>query len=329
MPNPVRWGILGAAKFAREHMGPAIHAASGAELAALATSSAEKAAPFQAFAPGLRVFDSYEALLADADIDAVYIPLPNHLHVEWALKAMAAGKHVLVEKPATLQAAEFDQLIAAREAAGVLAAEAYMIVHHPQWQRARDLVQGGALGQVKHVSGKFSFDNRADTGNIRNRPETGGGALRDIGVYVFGGARFVLGAEPEVVSAQIEWENGVDVVSDVQARFPGVLYRAYVSTRMHPYQEMVFHGDKGVLRLTAPFNPRVFGEARLELHQAGPAGAAGQVLEERFPVADHYKLQVENFGRAVREGAPYPCPLEFSRGTQEMMDQVFAVATDL
>ncbi len=329
METPIRWGILGAAKFAREHMGPAIHAARGAELAALATSSAEKAASFQAFAPGLRVHDSYEALLADPSIEVVYIPLPNHLHVEWALKAMAAGKHVLVEKPATLREAEFDQLIARRDETGLLAAEAYMIVQHPQWQRARELVQDGALGEVKHVSGKFSFDNHADTGNIRNRPETGGGALRDIGVYVIGSTRFVMGAEPEEVDAQILWENGVDVLTNIQARFPGFFYTAYVSTRLQPYQEMVFHGDKGVLRLTAPFNPRVFGEARLELHQSSHAGGAGQVIEERFPVADHYKLQVEAFGRSIREGVPYACPLEFSRGTQAMMDRIFAIAPEV
>lgn len=329
MQEVMRWGILGAAKFARQHMGPAIHAAEGAVLAGLATSSAEKAAPFQAFAPGLTVYDSYEALLADPAIDAVYIPLPNHLHVEWALKAMAAGKHVLVEKPATLKEAEFDQLIAKRDETGVLAAEAYMIVQHPQWQRARDLVQSGALGEVKHVSGKFSFDNRADVDNIRNRPETGGGALRDIGVYVIGSTRFVMGAEPEEVTAQILWENGVDVMTNIQARFPGFLYTAYVSTRLQPYQEMVFHGDKGVLRLTAPFNPRVFGEAWLELHQSSHTGGAGQVIEERFPAADHYKLQVEAFGRSVREGVAYPCPLEFSRGTQAMMDQIFATATSV
>lgn len=329
MTNPVRWGVLGAAKFAREHMAPAIHAAEGAELAALATSSAEKAVPFQSFAPGITVHESYEALLADPSIDAVYIPLPNHLHVEWAVKAMQAGKHVLVEKPATLQEAEFDQLIAARDAAGVLAAEAYMIVHHPQWQRVQELVQSGALGQLRHVSGRFSFDNRQDVDNIRNRPETGGGALRDIGVYVFGSARFVTGEEPVEVSAQIEWENGVDVLSNVRARFPGFHYTAYVSTRLQPYQEMLFHGDKGVLRLTAPFNPRVFGEARLELHQTSHAAGTGQVIAERFPLADHYKLQVEAFDRSLREGVPYACPLEFSRGTQAMMDRVFEVATDL
>ncbi|KUP92101.1 Gfo/Idh/MocA family protein [Tritonibacter horizontis] len=330
MSKPVRWGILGAAKFAREQMGPAIHAAHGAELAALATSSPQKAAPFLAFAPGLEVFDSYEALLADPSIDAVYIPLPNHLHVEWALKAMDAGKHVLVEKPATLKEAEFDELIAKRDATGVLAAEAYMIVQHPQWQRARELVQSGALGTLRHVSGKFSYDNRQEMENIRNRPETGGGALRDIGVYVLGSTRFVTGEEPVDFSAQISWENGVDVLTNIQAQFPGFLYTAYVSTRMQPWQEMVFHGDKGVLRLTAPFNPRVFGEARLELHQSSGVDAVpGQVLVERFPQADHYKLQVEAFGASLRDGTAYSCPLEFSRGTQAMIDRIFEVATEL
>ena len=133
--TPVRWGILGAANFARQHMAPAIHAAEGAELAALATSDPAKAAGFKAFCPSLFVHDSYEALLADPTIEAVYIPLPNHLHVEWTLKAIAAGKHVLTEKPMTLVASDFDQLIAARDKSGLFVAEAYMIVHHPQWHR--------------------------------------------------------------------------------------------------------------------------------------------------------------------------------------------------
>ena len=120
--KPVRWGILGAANFAKEQMAPAIHAAKGAELAALATSSPEKAAGFLAFCPGLKIHATYEALLADPTIDAVYIPLPNHLHVEWTLKALAAGKHVLTEKPIALQASEIDQIIAARDASGLLAA---------------------------------------------------------------------------------------------------------------------------------------------------------------------------------------------------------------
>ncbi len=319
MSKPIKWGILGAAKFAREHMAPAIHAAQGAELAGLATSDPAKAAPFQAFCPGLTVHDSYEALLADDSIDVVYIPLPNHLHVEWTLKALAAGKNVLCEKPITLRAAEFDQLIAAREASGKLAAEAYMIVHHPQWQRARDMVEAGAIGEVRHVTGAFAFDNRTDVTNIRNKPETGGGALRDIGVYIFGAARYVLGEEARDIAARVDWDNGVDSFADVQARLGEATYSAYVSIRMHPYQEMCFHGEKGVLRLTAPFNARVFGEARIEWHKPG------LIVETiRFPSANHYQLQVEAFCASVRDGTYFPGPLEFSRGTQEMMDAVFA-----
>ncbi len=324
MTDPVQWGVLGAAQFAQKFMAPAIHAADGARLTGLATSSPEKANPFKSFCPDLEVYDSYDAMLADPKIEAVYIPLPNHLHVDWSLKALDAGKHVLCEKPMTMLAPEFDQLIAKRDQTGLLAAEAYMIVHHPQWQLAKRLVANGAIGKLGHVSGVFSYDNRTDTQNIRNRPETGGGGLRDIGVYTIGSARFVTGAEPESLSASIRWENGVDVFTEINARFPGFTYSTYVSTRMHPNQWMEFHGEGGVIRLTAPFNARVFGEARVELHRPGL-----EVQVTRFPGDDHYKLQVEAFCRTVREGATYPCPLEFSRGTQTMIDRVFDCAESL
>ena len=317
-----RWGILGAANFAREHMARAIHAAEGADLVALATSSAEKAAGFKAFQPNLRVHESYEALLADQEIDAVYIPLPNHLHVEWTLKALEAGKHVLCEKPLAMKAEAFDPVIAKRDETGLLAAEAYMIVHHPQFARARELVQGGAVGRLRHVDTVFSYNNAADTGNIRNRPETGGGALPDIGVYTFGSARFVTGAEPQRVPyARIDRENGVDVFNLVTAEFDGFTYSAVVSMRMQNRQEITFHGEKGFVRLTCPFNAAVHDQAELVLDQGG-----GKVTVERWPGVNHYVLQVEAFCRSVREGSAYPCPLEFSRGTQAMIDMVVAAA---
>lgn len=281
-------------------------------------------AAFQGFCPDLKVYDSYDALLADPLIDAVYIPLPNHLHVEWSLKAMDAGKHVLCEKPMTMQAQEFDDLIAKRDQTGVLAAEAYMIVHHPQWQHVRRLIADGAIGKLVHVAGAFSFDNRADTGNIRNRAETGGGGLRDIGVYVIGSARYATGSEPVSVNSAIRWQDDIDVFTEIRAQFPGFTYSSYVSIRMHPHQEMVFHGEAGLIRLTAPFNARVFGEARVELHRPGL-----EMQVTRFPADDQYKLQVEAFCRSVREGVEYPCPLEFSRGTQDMIDRVFSGATPL
>jgi predicted dehydrogenase len=317
--SDVRWGILGAAKFAREFMGPALTLAPGGHVAALATSDPLKAGPFRVFAPGLRVHDSFEALLADPGIDAVYIPLPNRLHVEWSLKAMKAGKHVLCEKPMTMQAGDFDRLIAARDAAGVLAAEAFMIVHHPQWQRARQLLADGAVGRLWRIDGAFSFNNR-DAGNIRNRADMGGGGLRDIGVYVMGGARFATGLEATDVQARIQWENGVDVYAAITARFGDADYVNFTSIRMHPRQEITFHGDEGVLRLPVPFNARVFGEARLELHRGA------ETITERWPAVNHYELQAAAFNRAVRDGGAYPCPLEFSRGTQAMMDAAFASA---
>jgi len=185
----VRWGVLGASRFARENMAPAIHAAKGADFVALATSSADKAVGFQAYAPNIAVFTDYAAMLASPDIDAVYIPLPNHMHVPWTIKALEAGKHVLCEKPIALQVSDFDALIAARDASGLVAAEAFMIPHHSQLQRAKDLVAEGAIGELVHIDGTFSYNNAGDVSNIRHDPAKGGGALPDIGVYPIGAAR--------------------------------------------------------------------------------------------------------------------------------------------
>ena len=318
----IRWGIMGAANFALEQMGPAIHAARGAKLAAIATSNPEKAGPFKAFAPDLRVHDAYEDLLADPDIDAVYIPLPNHLHVDWTIKALEAGKHVLCEKPMTLKAADFDRLIAARDASGLLAAEAFMIVHHPQMVRARQIVADGTLGRIRHVGVTFSFFN-ADTDNIRNQADAGGGGLPDIGIYAFGSVRFLTGKEPqEITHARIDYENGVDVFAQVAARFDGFDYSATVSMRMHPRQEIVIHGERGVLRLSCPFNPTVHGQAELHLETD-----KNLVTVERFPGTNHYVNQVEAFCASVTDGRDYPCPLEFSRGTQTMIDMVYAAGS--
>ena len=320
--KPVKWGVLGAAKFAREHMARAIHAAEGAELAGLATSSPDKAAGFQAFAPDLTVYPDYEALLGDPEIEAVYIPLPNHLHLEWSLKAIAAGKHVLCEKPMTMAAHEFDQLIAARDRSGLHVAEAYMIVHHPQWQRARHLIQDGAVGTLSHVEGIFTYNNASERGNIRNKPETGGGGLPDIGVYTYGSTRFVTGEEPTAIThADITFENDVDVIARVSADFPSFTAHWVNSMRMHPIQDMTFMGDEGIVRLTAPFNPNVFDGARIEIHQPNLG-----VRVERFPGDNHYVNQVEAFGRTIRDGEDYAAPLEFSKGTQAVIDAVFNAA---
>ena len=302
MSKTTRWGVLGAAKFAREHMARAIHAAEGAELAALATGSEEKAAGFRAFAPDLKIHLSYDDLLGDPEIDVVYIPLPNHLHVEWSKKAIAAGKAVLCEKPMAMSAGEIDDLIAARDSSGIFATEAYMIVHHPQWQRARALFRDGAIGRLLHVAGTFTYDNSGDPGNVRNKPEYGGGGIPDIGVYTYGSTRWLTGQEPqEITHADVDFDNGVDVLARVSARFDGFSAHWVNAMRMHAFQEMVFHGDEGILRLTAPFNPGVFGEAQVELHRNSHGGTGATVVTECFPGVNHYVRQVEAFGRPDAE----------------------------
>lgn len=326
--QPVRWGILGAANFAKQHMAPAIHMAEGADLVALATSDPAKAEGFRAFCPGLTVHPTYEALLADPSIEAVYIPLPNHLHVEWTLKALEAGKHVLTEKPVAMKAEEIDSLIAARDRTGLLAAEAYMIVHHPQWHRAKEWLEAGEIGELRHADAAFSF-HLTDLSNIRNRPDAGGGSLRDIGVYTFGSVRFVTGAEPTDISARIHRENGVDVFAQVAAIMEGdgrrFTYGSMTSMRLYNRQVVTFQGDKGMIRVEGgPFNANVNDLAEVELHRDG-----NRTITDRFPTANHYKLQVEAFSRSVRTGAAYPCPLEFVRGTQAMMDRVYEVAVEI
>ncbi|SHG99843.1 Gfo/Idh/MocA family protein [Marivita hallyeonensis] len=316
----IRWGILGAAKFAREQMGPAINAARDTQLVALATSDPAKAAPFQAIAPGLRVFDSYEALLADPEIDAVYVPLPNTLHVEWTRKAMEAGKHVLTEKPIAMRADEIDGLIALRDRTGLVAAEAYMIVHHPQWHQVRDWLQTGAIGDLRRVSATFTYDNSSDPDNIRNAVETGGGSLPDIGVYTLGCARFVTGQEPsDILFADIRRENGVEVRAEAVAQFDGFTLTSLTSMRMLRYQSVTFQGTEGVVEVPVPFNPLGYGDAEVRLMRK-----SGPVEVFRYPGVNQYVLQVEAFGAAVRGEAPYPCSLEFSRGTQAFIDMIWA-----
>ncbi|WP_430464413.1 Gfo/Idh/MocA family protein [Tabrizicola sp.] len=324
----VKWGILGASNFALNRMGPAIHAAHGAELVAVASSSADKVAGFQAYAPAARHIPSYDALLADPGVDVVYIPLPNHLHVDWTLKALAAGKHVLTEKPIAMRAQEIDALIAARDKTGLIAAEAYMIVHHPQWQRAKEWVEAGEIGTLRHVDAQFSF-YQDDAANIRNRPETGGGSLRDIGVYTFGSARFVTGAEPVELSSRVVRENDVEIWAQVAATMEGPLgrytYNSMTTMRAFNRQVVTLQGTKGMIRLEGgPFNAGVHDLAEIELHQG-----MNRMLVERFPTVNQYQVQVEAFCASVRTGAPFAWSLENAKGTQAMIDWAYRVAEEV
>ena len=315
----VRWGILSAAKIAREWVAPALDRSERGALVAVASRTPGKAealaAPY-----GARTHATYEALLADPEVDAIYIPLPNGDHVEWTAKCLEAGKHVLCEKPLALKAEEIDGLIALRDRTGLVAAEAFMVTHHPQWIRVRELLAEGAIGRLRHVQGAFTFFND-DPANIRNVPELGGGALRDIGVYPSVTTRFVTGAEPVSVAAEIEWHRGIDATARVQAAFPDFHMDFYVSMRMAARQLMTFHGDKGWLSVHAGFNAGAYGDEVIELRASDSLTTL-----ERFPRADQYLAQADAFNASVLDGAAYACPLEFSRGNQVMIDMIYAAA---
>ncbi|MGY6696064.1 MAG: Gfo/Idh/MocA family protein [Roseinatronobacter sp.] len=312
----MRWGIMGAAKIARTDLAPAMQLARNTEFVALATRDKHKAEAFSALAPQIRVHGSYEALIDDPDIDAIYIPLPNHLHVEWSIRAAEAGKHVLCEKPIALKAGEIDSLISTRDTSGKLIAEAFMVVHHPQWSRVRSLLAEGVIGRLEHVEGCFTYTNR-DRANIRHNPAMGGGGLRDVGVYPCITTRFATGAEPEQLRADIRWQNGVDIFARVWADFPEFTMSFYCGMMQERRQHMVFHGQDGWIELAAPFNGPVYGDCRLEWV------SGGRVTTERFNNVNQYALMLENFATAATTGEPFPCPLEMSRGNQVMIDTIF------
>lgn len=317
MTKVVTWGVLGASNFALKTMAPAIHAARRSRFAALATRDPARAAPFKAFAPDIAVHDSYDALLADPAIDAVYIPLPNALHVLWTERAVAAGKAVLCEKPIGMTAADLDRLCALRDAGGRFVAEAWMPAHHPQWARVRQMLAEGALGRLHTVTGVFTY-GLSDPANVRNDADLGGGALRDVGVYPIGAFRFATGLEPEITGADAVWENGVDTSTWVQARAGDVRFSFHVSMRTTRRQEMVFEGDEGWLSVSAPFNPGPYAEAALHLRLSDQPERV-----ERFPDLRQYEAQVEAVAASLLDGAPFALPLEASRGTQAVIDAVF------
>jgi predicted dehydrogenase len=318
MTDHIRWGILGASGFALKTMAPALNEARRSRLMAVATRDPARAEPFAAIAPGLVIHDSYDALLADPGIDAVYIPLPNALHVDWSIRAAQAGKAVLCEKPIALCAADFDALIAAREATGCLIAEAWMPAHHPQWALVRDLIAKGTLGALYSVTGVFTY-GLDDPGNIRLSADLAGGALRDVGVYPIGAFRFATGLEPEILWADAIIENGVDTSAWVQARAGDIRFSFHVSMRTTRYQAMVFEGSRARLSVMAPFNPGQYGQADVIL---AADGEPDRVFA--FPDARQYARQVEAFAATLLDGAEFAYPLEAARGTQVAIDAVFA-----
>jgi predicted dehydrogenase len=254
-----------------------------------------------------RVHGSYEALLADPGVDAVYVPLPNHLHAEWTIRAARVGKHVLCEKPLALTVAEVDAMEAAAREAGVVLAEAFMYRHHPQTLKAKELEDGGAIGAVRFVRGTFSFPLTRG-GDVRLRPEWGGGCLWDVGCYPLSFARFLLGAEPvEVFGSQVLGPTGIDETFAGQLVFPGgVLVQVDAGFRSPVRAELEVAGTEGTIRVRHPWKPDPGQPILLTRGEATEMVPVGEI--------DRYLLEIEDLEQAVRTGRPPRVSLAESRG---------------
>ncbi|RWM27179.1 Gfo/Idh/MocA family oxidoreductase [Mesorhizobium sp.] len=315
-----RWGVLSTAKIGREQLLPAIVDSENGVLSAIASRDLSKARALADRFGARHAFGSYEELLASKDVDGVYIPLPTSQHVEWAAKAIEAGKHVLVEKPIALDAKDIPPLIKLRDEKKVLVCEAFMVVYHPQWIKVRDLIAAGAIGRLRHVQGAFSYYN-VDPKNMRNQLDLGGGALPDIGVYPTVSTRFSTGKEPVRVQANIERDKtfGTDIYSSIRADFGDFELSFYLSTQMAARQVMVFHGEKGFIEVFSPFNAGLYDHHRIELHNQNHTEA--QVF--RFPGTQQYRLEVETFVRAAQGGKDRIFTLEESVLNQKVIDAIF------
>jgi xylose dehydrogenase (NAD/NADP) len=315
----MRWGILGAARINRSII-PALRAAEGHTLDAIASRDAAKAAAYAAEWSIPRSFGSYEALIADPDVDAVYIPLPNHLHAPWAVRAAEAGKHVLCEKPIALTVPEVDRIAATAAGAHVHVAEAFMYRHHPQTQAVRELVAGGAIGTLRFIRGCFSF-TLDRPGDVRFDPAKGGGALWDVGCYPVSYARTIAGAEPECVQATtVTGPTGVDMSVAAVLRFPGNVLALVDASFIAPFRtEIEVVGSAGTIRVAHPFKP---AERETVLLLRG-----SEVLEHVVESPPLYVSQFEDFGRAVRGEPPVVTLADSRRNTAALMAVLDAART--
>src|SRR6476660_8376467 len=306
MANKVRWGVLGSAKIAVRKVVPGMQKGEFCEVAAIASRDRGKAEEAARTLGIPKAYGSYEELLADPQIDAIYNPLPNQLHVPWSIKAAEAGKHVLCEKPLSLTVDEARKLLAVRDRTKVKMGEAFMVRTHPQWLRTRELVASGRIGQLRAAAGFFSYFN-TDPKNIRNIPECGGGAVMDIGCYPINSSRFVFGEEPTRVLGLVERDPQmkVDRLTSAMLDFPSGQSTFTCSTQLVPYQRMHFLGTKGRIEIEIPFNAPKDRPCRIFIDAGGELFGSG-ITTETFPTCDQYTVQGDVFSKAVREGGQVP-----------------------
>ncbi|MBM3757909.1 MAG: Gfo/Idh/MocA family oxidoreductase [Acidobacteria bacterium] len=328
MSKKVRWGILSTSKFARTKVIPALQRAETLEIAAICSRDAEKAKAHAAEFGIHAAYGSYEELIADPLLDVIYNPLPNHMHVEWSVRAAAAGKHVLCEKPLGMSAAEVTQLIEARDKHGIVIGEAFMVATHPQWEFVRTAVAEGRIGELRAVQGFFSYNN-LDPTNIRNIADFGGGAMMDIGCYPIFTSRYVIGREPRGVAGLVERDPqfGTDRLASAMLDYGEVQCQFVCSTQATPYQRMHFSGTKGRIEVEIPFNAPPDRPTRVFVDDGRDVFGTG-VETVTFDTCDQYTIEGEAFSAAVRGERPVPVSLESALGNMRVIESVFESARD-
>jgi predicted dehydrogenase len=321
MSTKVKWGVLGVANIATKKVIPAMQKGEMSEVAAIASRDRTKAEQAAKELGIPKAFGSYEELLADPEIEVVYNPLPNHLHVPWTIKAAEAGKHVLCEKPIALTVKEATSLIGVRDRTGVKIQEAFMVRTHPQWVGALERIRSGKIGKVKSVSCYFSYCN-LDPNNIRNISDFGGGALMDIGCYLVLSSRLIFDEEPSRVIGLIEHDPDfqTDILTSAILDFPSGQAVWTCGTQVAPYQRVLAFGNKGRLEIEIPFNAPPDAQCRIFV-DVSSTGREPETIE--FETADQYTIQGDLFSKAIREGGSQAVPLEWTIKNMAVIEAIF------
>jgi predicted dehydrogenase len=326
MPKKIRWGVLSTAAIGVKKVIPAMQQGQYSTVTAIASRDLDKA---QQAAKALDIptaYGSYEELLADPNIDAIYNPLPNQLHVPWTAKAAEAGKHVLCEKPFSMTVAEVKSLLPVRNRTGVKIGEAFMIRSFPQWLRLRELLNQGRVGELRSVVGVFSYFN-ADPANIRNQVEAGGGALMDIGCYLIHASRYAFAAEPARVVSRLERDPQMhtDRLTSALLDFPAGQAIFTCSTQLVPYQRVHFLGTRGRIEIEIPFNAPIDRPNRIFIDDGGDL-TGKTITTETFPTANQYIMQGDDFSKAILNNTEVPVPLEDAIKNMAVIEAVFKSA---
>jgi predicted dehydrogenase len=325
MGKKVRWGVLGVASIAVRRAIPGMQHGEWSEVTAIASRDLDKAQEAARKLGVPKAYGSYEELLADPEIDAIYNPLPNDLHVPWSIKAAEAGKHVLCEKPLSITVADARRLLAARDRTGVKIGEAFMVRTHPRWLRARHLVRAGRIGELRSISGQFSYFNR-DPANIRNIRESGGGALLDLGCYPITLSRFMYGEEPVRAFGAIDRDpaSGTDCLTSAILEFPSGQSTFTCSTQLVHFQRMQFLGTKARMEIQYPINPPNGQPSHILIDEAKLPGPG--IETETFEYADQFTIQGDAFSKAIRENGEVPVPVEDAICNIAVLEAVFRSA---